>query len=116
MTLIEIIGRLKKPQADKAFVTGNYTLPDLRESQRQSVLTRGICGVDPDGHVTIMVNDDVPLRILSRVATICGSTVRVAAATRPEVMPPNTKSPPRSGSDRRTSTTPNAMGVLLDRV
>jgi len=29
VTLLEIIGLLKRPQANKAFVTRNYTLADL---------------------------------------------------------------------------------------
>ncbi len=70
--------------------------------------------MDQNGHLTIVVDDDVCLRILSGVAERCGSSVRVATATWLELVLPDTLSPyqPRSRSDRRASTTRKAMGVL----
>lgn len=73
--------------------------------------------MDQHGHVTIMVDDDVCLRILNGVVKNCGGTVRVATATWLELMLSNTISPypQRPRSDRRASTMPEAMGVLTVR-
>jgi hypothetical protein len=73
--------------------------------------------MDQDGHVKIIVDDDVCLRILNGVAKRCGGTVRIATVTRLELSLPNTISPypPRSRFDRHAGTTPKAMGVLRVR-
>ena len=51
----------------------------------------------PTAHVTIVVDDDVCLRILSGVAQGCGGTIRVDRASRLELTLPNN---PSGGTSR----------------
>ena len=70
--------------------------------------------MNPNKHVTITVDDDACLGILSKVAERCGVSVQVAVVARLEAMLPNTASPrgSRSRSDALVSTTPEAAEVL----
>jgi hypothetical protein len=70
--------------------------------------------MDQHEQVTIMVDDDACLSILSSVAERCGASVKVAVVTRLALMVPNTISPdpPRSRSDRHASTAPKGLGAL----
>ncbi|HEV2186874.1 MAG TPA: hypothetical protein VGR70_06685 [Stellaceae bacterium] len=70
--------------------------------------------MNPHKHVTITVDDDACLGILSKVAERCGVTVQVAVVARLESMLPDTTSPraSRSRSDARVSATSEAMAVL----
>ena len=65
--------------------------------------------MDQYEHVTITVDDDACLRILSSVAERCGGSVKLAVVTRLELTLPNA---PRSRSDRRTGGTPKAAEAL----
>ncbi len=68
--------------------------------------------MDPNTHVTITVDDDACLSILSSVAERCGVTVKVAIVARLGLMLPNATRAPRSRSDGRAGATLEAMGVL----
>ena len=70
--------------------------------------------MNPRTHVTITVDDDACLGILSRVAERCGVSVQVAVVARLEAMLPNSTSPrgSRSRSDARVRATPEAEEVL----
>lgn len=73
--------------------------------------------MDQHEHVTIMVDDDACLNILSSVAERCGASVKVAVVTRLALMVPKNISayPPRSRSDRPARTTPKELGALPAR-
>ena len=58
----------------------------------------------PNGQVTIVVDDDASLRILSNIAKRCGGRVRVATVTWLELTVPEAAAPdgPPARADGRT--------------
>ena len=72
--------------------------------------------MDQQGHVTIIVDDDVCLSILCEVAERCGGTARFVTAPRLELVLPDPVSPhTRFQPDGHARAMPEVMRVLAVR-